>query len=45
MYHCHIQFYLAGTHCRAFDLVQEMSPLEHITYEFFESKNPGIALA
>ncbi len=45
MYHCHIQFYLAGTHSRAFDLVQEMSPLEHITYEFFESKNPGIALA
>ena len=45
MYHCHIQFYLAGTHCRVFDLVQEMSPLEHFTYEFFESKNPGSALA
>ena len=45
MYHCHIQFYLAGTHCRVFDLVQEMSPSEHFTYEFFESKNPGSALA
>lgn len=45
MYHCHVQFYLVGARCRAFDLIQEMTPPEHFTYEFFESRNPESALA
>lgn len=40
MYHCHIQFYLLGTHCRVFDLIREMSVPNHFTYDFFESQNP-----
>lgn len=39
MYHCHIHFYLAGCGCRAFQVIKEMSPLEHFTHEFFESEN------
>ncbi|MCI9216378.1 MAG: response regulator [Dorea sp.] len=38
MYHCHIHFYLAGQHCRAFELMKEMAPLEYFTYEFTEEK-------
>ena len=45
MYHCHIQFYLTGSHCRVFDVIREMSPLEHFTHEFLESKKPDEALA
>lgn len=36
MYHCHIHFYFAGHHCRAFDILKEMAPLEYFTYEFLE---------
>ncbi len=38
MYHCHIHFYLAGQHCRPFELMREMAPLEDFTYEFTEEK-------
>ncbi len=45
MYHCHIRFYLAGHHCRAFDIMKEMPPLEYFTHEFVESMEPEAALA
>ncbi len=45
MYHCHVQFYLAGRPCRAFELIKEMSPMEHFTYEFSESETPCETLA
>ncbi len=40
MYHCHINIYLTGGSCRTFELIREMTPLEHFTHEFFESKKP-----
>ena len=45
MYHCHIQFYLAGHQSRAFDVIKEMPALEHFTHEFSESDEPDEALA
>ncbi len=45
MYHCHIQFYLAGSHCRVFDIIRRISPLEHFTHEFMESQKLDKALA
>ena len=38
MYHCHIRFYLMGR-SRAFDIIKGMSPLEHFTHEFSESRD------
>lgn len=38
MYHCHIQFYLAGNHGRVFDIVKEMPPLDNFTHNFLESE-------
>lgn len=40
MYYSHIHFYFAGHHCRAFDIIKEMLPLEHFTHEFSESDEP-----
>ena len=37
MYHCHIHFYLTGYQCRAFEIIKEMSPLEHFTHDFCHS--------
>ncbi|MEY8339499.1 response regulator [Lachnospiraceae bacterium 62-35] len=45
MYHCHIHFYLAGNSNRVFEIIKEMSPLEHFTHEFSESSKPERALA
>ncbi|MCI9568338.1 MAG: response regulator [Lachnospiraceae bacterium] len=45
MYHCHIHFYLAGRPGRVFEIIKEMSPLEHFTHEFSESSKPERALA
>lgn len=45
MYHCHIQFYLSGHSCRVFDIIKEISPLEHFTHEFLESEKPEGELA
>ena len=36
MYHCHIRFCFAGHHCRAFEIIKGMAPLEHFTHEFSE---------
>ncbi|HBN57234.1 MAG TPA: hybrid sensor histidine kinase/response regulator [Lachnospiraceae bacterium] len=43
MYHCHIRFYLVGR-SRAFEIIKEMSPLEHFTHEFSESRYPEAEL-
>ncbi len=47
MYHCHVHFYLAGHHCKIFEIIKEMSPLEHFTHEFIEdarlSEEPAAA--
>lgn len=45
MYHCHIRFYLIGHQCRVFEIIKEMSPLEHFTHEFLESDEPEEGLA
>ena len=37
MYHCHIQFYIAGRQCRAFEIIREMPALEHFTHQFAQS--------
>lgn len=39
MYHCHIRFCLAGHSCRAYEIIKGMSPLEHFTHEFTESRD------
>lgn len=38
MYHCRFHIYLAGSQCRAFKIIKEMSPLENFEHEFFESE-------
>lgn len=45
MYHCHVRFYLTGPKCRVFEIIKEMSPMEHFTHEFIESDKPESALA
>ncbi len=45
MYHCHIHFYLMGLKNRAFEMIKEMHPLEHITHEFSESEQCEVRLA
>lgn len=40
MYHCRIHFYLLGHQCRVFEIIKEVSPLEHFTHEFLESDKP-----
>lgn len=45
MYHCHVHFYFTGHQCRVFELIKNMSPLEHFTHEFMESDVPEEALA
>lgn len=37
MYRCHLQFYLVGQECRAFEVIRETAPLEHFTHAFCES--------
>ena len=37
MYHCHVSFYLAGSRCRAFEIIKEISPLEQFAHEFVSS--------
>lgn len=36
MYHCHVHICLAGCCCRIFEIIKEISPLEHFTHEFVE---------
>ena len=45
MYRCHIHFYLIGHSHRVFELIKEMSPMEHFTHEFFESEEYEKSLA
>ena len=45
MYHCHIRFYLAGRQHSIFEIIKNMSPLEHFTHEFYESGTPETSLA
>ncbi|MCI9077730.1 MAG: PAS domain S-box protein, partial [Lachnospiraceae bacterium] len=45
MYHCHIHFYLAGGQHGIFEIIKNMSPLEHFTHEFYESGTPETSLA
>lgn len=45
MYHCRIHFYLLGHQCRVFDVIKEISPLEHFTHEFLESDDPKSVFA
>ncbi len=45
MYRCHIHFYLIGRLHRAFELIKEMSPMEHFTHEFVESEEYEKSLA
>ena len=45
MYHCHLHFYLLGRQSRIFEIIKEMSPLEHFTHEYMESDGLDRALA
>lgn len=45
MYHCHIQFYLAGNFCKVYEILKALPPLERFTHEFVEGKEPDEALA
>ncbi len=40
MYHCHVQFYLAGRPCRMFERIRELPPLAAFTHTFTESLQP-----
>ena len=44
MYHCHMHFYFAGQHCRAFEVIKEAVPFENFTHEFSWSEKPEAAL-
>lgn len=37
MYHCHIHFCLIGPQSGVFEIIKEMSPLDHFTHTFLES--------
>ena len=45
MYHCHVQIYLAGSSCEAFETVKGMPPLEHFSHSFLESAGLDEGLA
>ena len=45
MYNCRLHIYLAGLPCRAFEIIREMSPLEHFTHVFSEGCDLKSALA
>ena len=45
MYHCNVQFYLAGHQRKVFEIIKGMSPLAHFTHDFFESSRPDADLA
>lgn len=39
MYHCRVEFYLAGEENRLFDLIKQMPAFERFTHKFYESKS------
>ncbi len=45
MYHCQLQFYFLGQSCRMFEIIKEMSPLEHFAHEYMESEKLQETLA
>lgn len=45
MYRCHMHFYLIGHSHRIFEIIKNMSPMEHFTHEFFESEEYEKSLA
>lgn len=45
MYHCQLHCYLVGHPCRAFEMIKDMSPMNHFTHEFFASNLPERASA
>lgn len=45
MYHCHVHFYLLGRQCRMFEVIKEMTPLEHFSHTYMESEKVEEALA
>ncbi len=40
MYHCQLHYYLIGRGCRAFELIQELPPMEHFSHAFSQSGAP-----
>lgn len=40
MYHCQLHYYLIGRGCRAFELIQELPPMEHFSHVFSQSGAP-----
>ena len=40
MYHCQLHYYLIGRGCRAFELIQELPPIEHFSHVFSQSGAP-----
>lgn len=40
MYHCQLHYYLIGRGCRAFELIQELPPMEHFSHVFSQSGVP-----
>lgn len=40
MYHCHVRFYLIGSHNIVFEAIKEMTPLEHFKHTFWEDGEP-----
>lgn len=40
MYHCHINFFFLGSQRKLFKQIEKMTPLEHFTHEYFESRIP-----
>ena len=45
MYQCHLHLYMTGHQNKLFEVIKEMDPLEHFTYEFSESDTPDSTLA
>lgn len=44
MYHCHTQFYLAGTKRDGLEVIKQIPPLAHFTHEFSESNGTDVVL-
>ena len=40
MYHCCIRIFFIGQPCRAFEIIRQMTPLEHFSHIFSESVGP-----
>ncbi|HCT90266.1 MAG TPA: hybrid sensor histidine kinase/response regulator, partial [Lachnospiraceae bacterium] len=40
MYHCHVQLYLSGNPCSAFEVIKGIAPLPAFTHAFLESRKP-----